>query len=95
MALERCVDIEMLQQDTTCACIFCENQIDGLQYLNGTEGHILQVTNRCRNDIQHLSETTMKGYYKLLIRATVCIPLEMGHDIADGLIEGTQGVQIR
>ena len=57
MRLQGRMDIEMLQQHAAGACVFRQNQINRFQRLNRTESHVLQIADRCGNDIQHLSET--------------------------------------
>ena len=54
VALEGRVNIVMLQQYAACACVLRQNQIHRLQYLDGAERHILQITNRCGYDVEHL-----------------------------------------
>ena len=95
MRLQGRVDIEMLQQHAAGACVFRQNQINRFQRLNRTESHVLQIADRCGNEVKHLSETAVKGNDKLLVTITLGVPLEMGSDISHRLIEGMKFVDFR
>ena len=51
MALERSVDVKMLQKDTAGTGIFRQDQVHRLQHVYRAKGHILQVADRCWNEV--------------------------------------------
>ena len=77
MRLQRRVNIVMLQQHATGACVFGKDQINRFEHFNRAERHVLQVADRCRNDIKHLSETSVQSDKELLIRVALRVPTEL------------------
>ena len=47
------MDVVVLEENTTCARIFSEDDINLLEHAYGTQCHIFKITDRCRNYIQH------------------------------------------
>ena len=53
MRHEGVADIVMLQQDARSTGIFCQYEIDLLQYSDSTPSHVLHIANWRRNNVQY------------------------------------------
>ena len=57
VALQRPVNVEMLEQDGSRPCVFGEDQIRFLKHTDGPQRHIFEVSHRGGNDVEHSTHT--------------------------------------
>ena len=52
MGLEFAVNVVAVKQDAARPCVFSKDQVRVFQHLNGSESHVVQVSDRCRDYVE-------------------------------------------